>query len=176
MKIRDAIAARLHELLEHVAEGKPLEDWMIPVARKALPAFQRRAPVKKAPIPSQEFVDERRAREDARLAAETVRIRKACVARAREHGWVGELCGNPLPSADEAEMCHLDGGSGNRRQQQWVGNCLMEHRECHQGPLGIDKKPIAWAPAVRAWAARYGYRVPDRFRVIEALKGRRGTP
>jgi hypothetical protein len=120
------------------------------------------APKKKLNIPG-----ETKQQRDAKVAAETARIRAACVARAEG---IGELCGNPL-DPERAQLCHLDGGSGKRRTMQSVRNCLMEHHECHQGPLGFDKKPLAWLHAVTVWAARCGYPVPERFRKLEALRG-----
>jgi hypothetical protein len=99
-------------------------------------------------------------------AGATAQIRAACVKRA---GGFGELCGRAL-DMERAEMCHLDGGSGKRRQGQSVKNCVMEHHECHQGPGGIDKKPTEWIFEVWAWARRYGYPLPERFRKIEALR------
>jgi hypothetical protein len=103
----------------------------------------------------------------ARHAADTARIRAYCERRA---AGVGELCGHPL-HPEEAQLCHLDGGSGKRRQLQSVENCVMEHPEHHQGPLGFDNKPLAWLAEVKAWAERHGYPVPERFRKLEALKG-----
>jgi hypothetical protein len=82
---------------------------------------------------------------------------------------VGELCGALLDPA-EAQMCHLDGGSGKRRQRQWIGNVLMEHHSCHQGPKGLDKDPMRWLGAVKRWCKTNGYPLPERFRKLEALR------
>ncbi len=100
-------------------------------------------------------------------ADETARIRAACLSRS--NGW-GELCHRPL-DPDVAEMCHLDGGPGKRRQLQSVRNVVMEHHECHQGNLGFDRRPLLWLKAIKDWAEFYGYPVPERFRKLEALKG-----
>lgn len=165
MNLRPAIAIRVRQVLEALAEGR-CELWMKAYAVEALPSFRSAPALRKRPIPSVAHVEARQAAEDVAERAETTRIRVACVARA---GGRGELCGRPLDPR-EAEMCHLDGGSGKRRQKQAVSNCLMEHHECHQGPLGLDRKPSAWTPAVEAWAARHGYPVPERFQKLQALR------
>jgi hypothetical protein len=95
-------------------------------------------------------------------------IRAACVKRA---DGTGELCGYPLAERGPVDMCHLDGGSGKRRQNASVRNCLMEHRICHLGPGGLDRAPLAWLPKVKEWAERHGYPLPERFRKLEALRG-----
>ncbi len=107
----------------------------------------------------------------------TAAIRALCVERAQGRG---ELCGEPFSDFYPAEMCHLDGGSGKRRQQQSVENCLMEHHLCHQGAGGLDRIPLTWLKFVKLWAARHGYPLPERFRKLEALASAndvvRGTP
>jgi hypothetical protein len=97
--------------------------------------------------------------------AETAALRAACVARADGRG---ELCGHPL-DMERAEMCHLDGGSGKRTQQQSIRNCVMEHHDCHQGRGGFDVVPRQWIPEVERWAERHGYSLPERFRKLAAL-------
>jgi hypothetical protein len=94
-------------------------------------------------------------------------IRAACVKRADGRG---ELCGHPL-DMERAELCHLDGGSGKRRQGASVRNCVMEHHDCHQGHYGFDVTPRQWIPEVKRWAERHGYPLPERFRKLEALRG-----
>lgn len=97
----------------------------------------------------------------------TAEIREACVRRADGRG---ELCGEPFSDLYPAEMCHLDGGNGKRRQQQSERNCLMEHHLCHQGAGGLDRVPTVWLPFVKEWAQRHGYPLPERFRKLEALR------
>lgn len=100
------------------------------------------------------------------MDAETDRLRQEARVRAAGRG---ELCGFPL-GAEDGELCHLDGGSGKRVQEQWIGNVLIEHHRCHQGPGGLDVKPTLWLPQVKAWAGRHGYPVPARFRKLEVLR------
>jgi hypothetical protein len=165
MNVRDAIANRLRKLVDALAEGR-VEPWMILEARACAPSLRHRPSIRKAPIPSVVFTEARQAAEAAAETAETSRIRVACLTRAAGRC---ELCGRPLVAGEE-EMAHLDGGSGKRRQMQRVSNCLIAHHVCHQGPCGLDRKPLAWLPAVKAWAARHGYPVPDRFQKLEALR------
>lgn len=165
MNVRNAVAIRVRQVLEALAEGR-CEVWMAAYAREALPSFRSGPAVRKRPVPSVAHVEARRAAEDAAERAETARIRVACITRAAGRG---ELCGRPL-DVREAQMCHLDGGIGKRRQRQSERNCVMEHHDCHQGPLGFDRRPLAWLPAVTAWAERHGYPVPERFRTLEALR------
>ena len=103
----------------------------------------------------------------AQLDAETARLRVEALASA---GGRGELCGTSLDVYLPSDLCHLDGGSGKRRQKQWIGNVVIEHRTCHQGPGGIDKRPDLWLGHIKAWCARYGYPLPERFRKLEALR------
>lgn len=109
-----------------------------------------------------------KAERKAATKKETTTIRAACVARA---AGFGELCGKPL-DVERAELCHLDGGIGSRTQDQSVRNCVMEHHECHRGPLGFDKRPMAWFGSVQAWAWRHGYEVPAKYQRLFALRNR----
>ncbi len=172
IRIKVTDARDIRSVLQALDRGQLSPD-ITREARRLLPSLaEPRAAPQKPSIASVEHHEDVRGRQDAALRAETARVRERCVQRALRFGWVGELCGRPLPrNPDEAQMCHLDGGSGKRRQQQSVRNCLMEHHECHQGPLGFDKKPLAWLPDVKRWAARHDYLVPERFRKLEALRG-----
>jgi hypothetical protein len=98
----------------------------------------------------------------AALDAETSKLRVVAIRRCVGFG---ELSGDPLD--ETAELCHLDGGHGTRRQHQWIGNVVMETHENHQGPNGFDRKPMQWLPFVRAHCKRYGYPLPERFRRLE---------
>jgi hypothetical protein len=95
------------------------------------------------------------------LDAETRRLKADALLRA---GGFGELSGDPLTSA---ELCHLEGGNGTRRQRQWIGNVLIETHENHQGPGGLDKDPERWLPRVKAWCAKYHHPLPERWRRLE---------
>lgn len=98
----------------------------------------------------------------ATLDAETSRLRAAVIHRCQG---LGELSGDVLDAT--AELCHLDGGNGTRRQHQWIGNVIMEMHENHQGPHGFDRKPLLWLPFVKGHCKRYGYSLPERFRRLE---------
>ena len=137
------------------------------IASKRAASSRRKDRVPRAPGESKAA---KREEQNARTAA----LRAQAESRARQWGWVGELCGRPLPLFDDLaplsmrpELCHLDGG-GDRIPKQWIGNVLFEHHECHQGPGGLDKKPLVWLPAVKTWCERHGYPLPDRFRRLEA--------
>jgi hypothetical protein len=95
----------------------------------------------------------------------TADLRPEALARAKGRG---ELCGYPL-GIEPGDLCHLDGGSGKRTQEQWIGNVCIEHHRCHQGPGGLDVQPLKWLAQVKAWADRHGYPVPRRFLKLEAL-------
>ena len=85
----------------------------------------------------------------------------------RAHG-KGELCGEPFTPYDPAELCHLEGGNGQRRQRQSIQNCLAEHDVCHKA---LDRAPLEDLDKVQAWADRYGYPLPERLRRLAALRG-----
>jgi hypothetical protein len=112
-----------------------------------------------------------------RQAEEMAELRAKVFARA---GGKGELCGvNTVSiygttwSGDQVLLCrqepiqlaHLNGGIGRRRQQQSIENCVAEHATCHSD---LDARPLIWLPLVKTWCARYGYPLPERFRILEA--------
>jgi hypothetical protein len=103
----------------------------------------------------------RRESKRKRQAEEMAVLRSEVFARANGKG---ELCGKPLFMI-YGELCHLDGGIGRRRQKQSIENCVAEHLLCH---FSLDKRPTSWIPRVKEWCSRYGYPVPERFRILEA--------
>jgi hypothetical protein len=86
---------------------------------------------------------------------------------ARAHG-KGELCREPFTPYDPAELCHLEGGNGQRRECQSIQNCVAEHNNCHKD---LDRVPLEWLDRVQTWSARYGYPIPERIRRMAALRG-----
>ena len=156
MSTAETRLARRVRIAKDLAEAIALADAVLERARAAK---VRTAPKRQASR------DKRRNEEEAKRA-QTAWIRERCVIRANG---VGELCGRTFAPDEPAEMCHLDGGSGKRRQMQSTDNCLMEHHYCHQGPHGFDRRPLLWLPEVKRWAERNGYPLPERFRKLEAL-------
>ena len=136
-------------------------------ADKALAYLRAMVAAKKRGAPRPKAPGKTKAERKAATKEETAKIREACIARANG---IGELCGKPL-DPEAAELCHLDGGIGRRIPEQRISNCVMEHHECHQGPTGFDRKPMAWFSAVQEWAWRHGYVVPDKYQRLFALKG-----
>jgi hypothetical protein len=88
-----------------------------------------------------------------------VELRAKVFERARGKG---ELCGMGGPPTD---LCHLSGGIGRRRQQQSPATCVGEHHLCHRL---LDSSPLELLADVKAHCSRYGYPLPERFRILEA--------
>jgi hypothetical protein len=110
--------------------------------------------------PKVKIANRRRRREKLqRQAEEMAELRAKVFARA---GGKGELCGLGGPPTD---LCHLSGGIGRRRQQQSEENCIADHKFCHNL---LDSNPLAFLGDVKAHCARYGYPLPERFRILEA--------
>jgi hypothetical protein len=130
------------------------------LARRASQLLPRIEPkISKVRIANRKDRDTKRA---TRLKS-SAELHLAVMERARGKG---ELCGKPLRPF--WEMCHLNGGIGRKRQHESIENCVAEHYECHNA---IDAAPLEWLAKVQAWAARYGYPIPERFRQMAALRG-----
>jgi len=129
--------------------------------------------------PKVKIANQKRRREKLqRQAAEMAELREKVLARA---GGKGELCGLgvvriysdgcwsrgevPKQEYGPSQLAHLNGGIGRRRQQQSMENCIAEHATCHSD---MDARPLIWLPLVKSWCARYGYPLPERFRILEA--------
>jgi hypothetical protein len=128
--------------------------------------------------PKVKTANRRRRREKLkRQAEEMAELRAEVFARAKLAGGTGELCMQRIVKVIDGEsrvlkyeyepnqLAHLNGGIGRRRQQQSIENCVAEHASCHSG---LDARPLVWLPLVKTWCARYGYPLPERFRILEA--------
>lgn len=146
----------VRHILEYIREQSKKGDGE---ATKLMPFLTKRAGIKKTlPELSRKAVKKaKRETRRERLAS----IREEVSNRAGP--WC-ELCGFQLTCSHEglaAELHHLESGSGVRRTLEDASNCMWVHSLCHRG---YHADPEEYRDRVRAWAKRYGYPVPSRFR------------
>lgn len=152
-----------------VDDGAPDLSEMAQQAGRILERLRR--PALRSPAAGMRGERARAQKDDAAVQLQqfkTEQLRDAAIQRAFRAGCVGELCGKPL-NLHAAEMAHLEGGNGRKHEKQWIGNVAMEHPECHRiGPKSLDAAPKLWIGQVKAFCRRNGYRLPARWRAIEA--------
>jgi hypothetical protein len=77
---------------------------------------------------------------------------------------VGEVS-RALLFAESAQLCHLNGGVGQKRQTQTIDNVVIDGDRFNRDS---DKRPAYWLPFVKAHCARIGVPLPPRWVAIEA--------
>jgi 5-methylcytosine-specific restriction endonuclease McrA len=132
-------------------------------ARSLLARGPRPAPAKSA-VKSVAFAAARRRREERESEQESAEIRSAVFARAAGRC---ELCNVGFDFLDPRELAHLNGGIGRRVQKQSVSNCMAAHQTCHKS---LDKYPLSYLSTVTDWCSRHGYPLPERWRILGALR------
>lgn len=115
--------------------------------RSAAKASQRRKAERAAP----RIADE--TRQEAEAQARHDHLVALVMARAAGRCELGDH------DAEEMDPHHLEGGSGRRRQGEWVGNVMAACRSCHDA---YHLNVRAFVARVVAWCKAYGYPLPRR--------------
>jgi hypothetical protein len=135
-------------------------------------SIKERLTVKRRPSPSSRYKGQgaktRRADKVAARRLTMSELRDLALARADRGsapGYViGDLSGQRVP-VEQAQLLHLNGGVGRRRETQSIENVCIDSDWVNQDS---DKRPAFWLPKVKAFCARIKAPLPPRWVAIEA--------